>query len=193
MTKPASDRRHVWTACAVALATAVGSTAAASVAQTRTIEQIERYCTASWRNAGISRQEWEDCTQQTLLELLDIVSEGGLAAAVDESGSDARRELNRAVWRLVQRCRRTNRLQSFDERRTIPAHSDRQKIDDDHGWEEVLAVAAETLSERQVQILELARQGWRVADIANRLGLAPERVSDDKYKATAKLQERLSS
>src|SRR5262245_11888691 len=125
-----ADRHRVLAACAVALATAVGSSAMSSSAEARstemastgapisagTIANLERYCSASWRNAGIRRDEWDDCTQQALLEMLEAVSPEGLPVAIHDSESQERRELNRTVWRLVQRSRRAPRLDQFDER-----------------------------------------------------------------------------
>jgi DNA-binding NarL/FixJ family response regulator len=167
----------------------VGSNAAASPVEAKTIAQLERYCTASWRNAGIRRDEWEDCTQQALLEMLELVSAGGLPLSIDDKQSAERRELNRTVWRLVQRIRRTPHADRFDERR-----SDRVANPPDTAslkWDDVASMAAEVLSARQLQILELSRDGWKVAEIADQLGLPADRVSDEKYKAINRLRERL--
>jgi DNA-binding NarL/FixJ family response regulator len=185
------DRRRVLAACAVALATAVGSNGMASQADAKAIAKLERYCTASWRNAGIRRDQWEECTQQALLELIESVSNEGLPTAIEDSTSQERRELNRTVWRLVQRCRRSTHPQSFDECSMSPPGNERDG-ERRLGWDDVLQHAAGVLTTRQLQILELARDGWRVADIARQLGLPAERVSDEKYKAVAKLRERVS-
>ena len=51
--------------------------------------------------------------------------------------------------------------------------------------------AEELLSPRQQQILRLSFEGGSVQEIAEELHLAPERVSDEKYKAIRKLREHL--
>jgi RNA polymerase sigma factor (sigma-70 family) len=177
----------MFAACAVALATAVGSPSAGSAAETQAIQKIERYCTTSWRNAGIRRDDWDDCTQQALLELLSSLSPTDLQVAIEQADSEARRELNRAVWRLVKRCRREAKEISYVDTYGVSSHADLQDA-----WQEVEAAAKDHLSPRQLQILDLTRKGWRVAEIATTLGISAERVSDEKYKSIAKLQGRLA-
>jgi DNA-directed RNA polymerase specialized sigma24 family protein len=182
------ERGLMFAACAVALATAVGTPYQAAASETRAIQQIERYCTASWRNAGIRRQDWEDCTQQALVELLASLTPTDLSIAIEQPDSEARRELNRAVWRLVKRCRRQVTEVTF-----VDAYATSQPVSDPHeDWRRIESTAEVCLSARQKQILDLTRDGWRVSDIAVELGSSSERISDEKYKAIAKLRERLA-
>lgn len=193
-----SERQRVLAACAVALATAVGGSVVGSEADASTLEQLQRYCVSSWRHAGIRRQDWDDCTQQALLELVALLPQDGLSTAVHDRASHERRELNRAVWRLVQRCRRAPKHDSFDERQP-PTHrashplSSSNHSDADRDWEAVMQAAAEVLSDRQLEILQLSREGWRAAEIAERIGISAQRVSDEKYKAITKVRERLET
>lgn len=181
------ERGLMLAACAVAFATAVGAPGSTPAAEVNAIHKIERYCTTSWRNAGIRPQEWEDCTQQALVELLSAMSSADLQVAIEQPESEPRRELNRAVWRLVQRCRRQVRevslLDVFPEPRATTDHQD--------DWRAIELAADELLSPRQQQILEWTRDGWRVADIASKLEASSERISDEKYKAISKLRARL--
>jgi RNA polymerase sigma factor (sigma-70 family) len=55
--------------------------------------------------------------------------------------------------------------------------------------EVVRQVAAEVLSSRQQQILDLSFDGWSVNEIAAKLELPAARISDEKYKAIRKLRE----
>jgi DNA-binding CsgD family transcriptional regulator len=185
------DRRTVLAVCAVALASAVGSSNATEVRETRAIEKLQQYCAASWRNAGIRREEWDDCTQQALLELLEQIDHVGLPTAVEDSQSEERRELNRAVWRLVQRWRRAPRHKSFDER-ISPADSSTAEQAVERNWRQIADIAADVISDRQLRILEMTRDGWRTSEIANELGISTDRVSDEKYKAIAKLRSRVA-
>ena len=47
---------------------------------------------------------------------------------------------------------------------------------------------AQVLSRRQQRIVQWTCEGWTVAEIADEMGLAPARVSDEKYKAIRKLR-----
>jgi RNA polymerase sigma factor (sigma-70 family) len=178
-------------ACAVAVAAAMGGSNSATASELETIDKIERYCTVSWRNAGISRQEWDDCTQQAIVELLDRISREGLSAAVENIESPERRELNRTVWRTVQRWRRRPQPQSFDETRIGQQHDASRHNETEHAWEQIAAAGESCLSQRQQQILSMMRDGWRVGEIADELQIPQARVSDEKYKAIVKLRDAL--
>jgi DNA-directed RNA polymerase specialized sigma24 family protein len=186
-----TNRNLKLAACAVAFAAAVGGASTASAAELQTIDKIERYCTVSWRNAGISKQEWDDCTQQALLELLDRISRDGLNEAIDNIESDERRELNRTVWRTVQRWRRRPRPQSYDESYTGESHHLSASDASGNAWEQIALASESCLSERQQRILSLMRDGWRVAEIAEELQVPQARISDEKYKAIVKLRRVL--
>ena len=187
--KPHPNTKLKLATFAVAFAAAMGGSAAATASELQAIEKIERYCIASWRNAGITQQDWSDCTQQALAELLERISTGQLPEAIENSDSEARRELNRSVWRMTQRWRRSTRWYSLDEARAVAATSTR----DDHAeaWEQVVSASKKCLSDRQQDILSLTREGYKVGEIADRLSISSARVSDEKYKAIAKLRNTL--
>jgi len=190
MSASTSNRPLKLAACAMAFAAAMGSSVDATH-ELQAIEKIEHYCTASWRNAGIDHQEWSDFTQQALVELLDRVSRTGLPTAIDDADSTERRELNRTVWRTIQRWRRQKRTVALDETRVPDARTAEQSKANSDAWDQVLSAGRRCLSKRQQQILELTRDGWRVAEIGRRLQIPAARVSDEKYKAIAKLQSQL--
>jgi len=186
-----TNRNLKLAACAVAFAAAMGGSHSTTASELETIDKIERYCTVSWRNAGISQQEWDDCTQQALVELLDRMSREGLSEAIGNVESHERRELNRTVWRTVQRWRRRPRPQSFEEswngeRQNVP-RSDEMA----NAWEQIASVSESSLSDRQQTILAMMRDGWRVSEIAEELQITQARVSDEKYKAIVKLRSVL--
>lgn len=191
--KPRTDRRLRWAACAVAVAAAVGTVPATAKAESQTIEQIQRYCSTSWRNAGIDRQDWSDCTQQALLELLERVSRSRLAEAIDDASSLERRELNRTVWRAIKRWRRSPKTRPYYEHCAYAEERLDHPTGADGAWAEILTASRRCLSDRQQRILELTRDGWRVNAIADSLQIPPARVSDDKYKAISKLRSSLGS
>ena len=184
-----NSKKNRWTlaACTVAVAAAVGGTS--SAASPEAIDQIQRYCGKSWQNAGINPQDWQDCTQQALLELLERVSNGGLAEAIDNVDSHERRELNRTVWRTIQRWRRKPQAGALDESAT-PCNGP-LRASHSEAWDEILLVARDCLTVRQQRILQLTRDGWKTSEIACELSLTAARVSDEKYKGICKLRDRL--
>jgi RNA polymerase sigma factor (sigma-70 family) len=188
---PLADRRLRWAACAVAVAAAVGAVPPSAKAESRAIEQIERYCSTSWRNAGIDHQDWPDCTQQALLELLERLSRQRLPEAIHNADSEERRELNRTVWRTIKRWRRSPQTQTFRDELGVGGARCESAASPHAAWHEILAAARQCLSERQQRILELTRDGWRVHEIAAELDVSPARISDEKYKAISKLRKSL--
>ena len=189
--RPAGERPRTWSACAFAVAAVVSASSLVANNEVHAIQQIERYCTASWRNAGIDPQEWQDCTQQTLTELLQRVSRCRLAKAIGDASSPERRELNRTVWRMVQRWRRSPRWFPYHDGAGTGGKSIVSDLDGREVWEDIMTAARQCLSVRQQRILRLTRDGWRTAEIAQKLHLSPARVSDEKYKAIGRLRAHL--
>jgi DNA-binding CsgD family transcriptional regulator len=186
-----TNRNLKLAACAVAFAAAMGGSHSTTASELETIDKIERYCTVSWRNAGISQQEWDDCTQQALVELLDRMSREGLSEAIGNVESHERRELNRTVWRTVQRWRRRPRPQSFEESWNGERQNVSRSDEMENAWEQIASVSESSLSDRQQTILAMMRDGWRVSEIAEELQITQARVSDEKYKAIVKLRSVL--
>jgi DNA-directed RNA polymerase specialized sigma24 family protein len=169
---------------------------AAAGEESRAVEQMEKYCVASWRNARILQQDWSDCTQQTLTELLERVPRERLACAIDDKESIERRELNRTIWRVIQRARRAVRHQSLAGSDAVVAAdvSDAEVDLGEFGEIELeAAMTAAGLKRRQQRILAAWSQGRKVAEIAEELGISPARVSDEKYKAIQSLRKLLST
>ncbi len=65
------------------------------LSESEVVQQIQRYCTVSWRNANVPRAEWCDCSQQLFCELLQRVHRRHLELALSQDESDERMELNR--------------------------------------------------------------------------------------------------
>jgi RNA polymerase sigma factor (sigma-70 family) len=184
-----SLRKISLAACTIAVA-ATFSAADARDSQTA-VDSIQRYCLVSWRNAGIASQDWEDCTQEAIASLLERIPRGRLAAAIDDRDSGERRELNRAIWRIVQRWRRSASPLSLDQLGPLDPPSDegRETISDD--VQHVMEVARACLTPRQQKILSLYAEGRSIAEIADQLNLSSARTSDEKYKAIRKLRQHL--
>ena len=180
------SRRLATATCVALMAAAVSG----GTAEARTVQQLERYLTTSWRNAQISQQDWSDCTQQAMTELLERVPRPRFSQIFSQPELDDRRELNRAVWRTVQRWRRRRKCCSLEPDHgslNHPTTTPSEALQRNEAREE-LDQAMASLSDRQQSILRLWSQGHTVAEIAQQLDLPAARVSDEKYKAVRQLR-----
>jgi RNA polymerase sigma factor (sigma-70 family) len=167
---------------------ALGPTPAAP-ATAQTVNDLSRYCTACWRNARLPADCWTDCTQEVFTRLLERVPAEAWSQTLKAEG-DERREFLRAIDAVKKRVQRGRKWSAFPEESV----ADRRPIADQERaevYEELSKAAAEVLSDRQRQILQWSAEGWGVQEIADRLAICPERVSDEKYKAIRKLRTHL--
>ena len=172
--------------CAALIAASLATPVAA-----QHVNALQRYCTSSWRQAGIPLHDWEDCTQETMLELLNRIPQRKLADAIEQPRSPERRELMRSVWCVAQRWRRANHRNPVSlDLLPEPGSARYEKISAED--REEIQQAINGLSSMQQQILHQWLDGNSVAEIAENLELPPERVSDQKYKAIRKLKTRLA-
>jgi RNA polymerase sigma factor (sigma-70 family) len=157
---------------------------------TRAVADMGRYCTTCWRNARLPIDSWGDCTQEVFTRLLERVPTHAWDRVLGDEG-DERREFLRAIDAVKKRTQRARKwsgsLEGVADRREL--HS-RATADERAAVREV---AEEVLTARQQRILQLSCEGWSVHEMANELQLAPERVSDEKYKAVRKLRACLST
>ena len=171
--------------CAALIAASLATPVAA-----QHINALERYCTSSWRQAGIPAHDWEDCTQDTMLELLNRIPQRKLADAIEQPKSPERRELMRSVWCVAQRWRRAHQRNPVSlDLLPDPGADNIDSISREE--REEIQNAIDDLSSTQQQVLNQWLEGNSVAEIAENLQLPPERVSDQKYKAIRKLKKRL--
>lgn len=179
-------------------ATGVAAAATAAVGQISEsviLKKIRAYCAKSWQNAGISHQEWADCTQQVFARLLERVDRDRLLIAIEDVESAERRELNRAIWATSQRSRR--------EKKYSPLEHAESHMEDRDPWparmESIAAVKKALqgeearLSDTQQEIVTRWSEGESISAIAASLKLSPARISDEKYKAIQKLRKHFGS
>lgn len=171
----------------VASAVAGGAFLKASV-----VDAIRRYCHSSWRQARIPNHDWDDCTQDVMVELLTRLNGEEISQAVGDLDSEHRRELMRSVWCVAQRWRRANNKQSVSidqlAEPSIAVNSDWEDVD-----LEKLDSAIDSLTPTQQTIMSRSRNGDSVAEIASSLDIPAPRVSDQKYKAIRKLHGMLTA
>jgi len=171
--------------------TALGPhTAAAKTTETtgRAVNDMGRYCTTCWRNARLPLDYWNDCTQEVFSRLLERVPTHAWTRVLQDEGEE-RREFLRAIDAVKKRTQRARKysgsLDGVADRRELHSRS----VDDERAA--VREAAEEVLTPRQQRILQMSCEGWSVHEMASELNLAPERVSDEKYKAVCKLRAHL--
>lgn len=177
------------TAAAVALVVGIAALSAQAVEATA-VRDIQRYCTACWKNARLDPGVWDDCTQEVCVRLIAKARSGELdLSQVLADDTPERRELVRAIDMVRKRVQRSRRFSAID----AEAHADRtQPLAQQIELGELLESARRAvLTDRQDRILELWTQGWQVPDIAAELKMPVARVSDEKYKALRKLERHL--
>jgi RNA polymerase sigma factor (sigma-70 family) len=165
----------------------------AQATETDLVRDIQRYCTACWRNARLDPGVWDDCTQEVCCRLLSKARAGeldlNLVLAEDTS---ERRELVRAIDMVRKRVQRAKRYQPLDEY-SIPTSDNDQRVRYQQELGEVLEAARQAvLTPRQDRIVELWTRGWTVPEIGKALQMPLARVSDEKYKALRKLERHLA-
>lgn len=182
---PKRGRYFVAMVLGTALST-MGSSAGPAPAQERAVNDISRYCTTCWRNARLDPACWPDCTQEVFCRLLERVAPEDWGDILAVEGAD-RREFLRAIDAVKKRTQRSRKW-SHTEMDTV---ADRRDLHErrlaDHR-EAVRQVSTQLLSPRQQRILHWSFEGWSVQEIAEKLQVPAERISDEKYKAIRKLR-----
>jgi len=177
-----------------AMALVIGLAAlTAQATETDLVRDIQRYCTACWRNAHLDPGLWDDCTQEVCCRLLDKARAGQLDLnLVLADDTTERRELVRAIDMVRKRVQRSKRHQPFDEQTSPGSDLDRRHREQQELGEILEAARQAVLSDRQDQIVELWTRGWTVPEIGEKMKLPVARVSDEKYKALRKLERYLA-
>ena len=170
----------------------MAATLGAGAAEAKAVQAVEQYCNASWNNAHIARQDWDDCTQETFKRLLERVSRNQLVQAIADAKSRERRELIRCIWCTEHSRRRSKRHYSLNSEEIPDKRSGQtsfpQTLDE---IREVVQDSAIRLTPRQRKILTQWLDGDSIPEIAENLAISHARVSDEKYKALRKLRRIL--
>jgi RNA polymerase sigma factor (sigma-70 family) len=188
--RPARSARN--TSAAVALVVGFAALTAQAV-ESSVVRDIQRYCTACWRNARLDPGLWDDCTQEVCCRLLTKARAGELdLSQVLADESPERRELVRAIDMVRKRVQRARRFQALDEAQAHGGRSSGHPEQIELG-EMLESARRAVLSERQDRIVEMWTRGWTVPEIASELDMPAARVSDEKYKALRKLERHLAA
>ena len=154
----------------------------------RAIKDMDRYCTVCWRNARLPSTCWDDCTQEVFRRLLQRVPAKAWLTLLQGEGPE-RKEFLRAIDAVKKHTQRARKFSGSLEGVADRRETDSYRLEEDR--ESVRQAAQALLTDRQQQILQLSFDGWSVQQISDEMTLAPERVSDEKYKAIRKLRDHL--
>ncbi len=167
---------------------AIGSTEklAAGEISDKALGGISRYCSACWRNARLPIDRWNDCTQEVFTRLLERVPLSGWEQVLSGE-SEERREFLRAIDTVKKRHQR-KRARTTGLSAPVADTRDQRDREGVEQREALQLAAGQVLSARQQRILQMICEGHAIGDIASELAMAPERVSDEKYKAIQKLR-----
>jgi RNA polymerase sigma factor (sigma-70 family) len=168
--------------------TVADSKASAAGTSDKALVDIQRYCSACWRNARIPLDSWTDCTQEVLCRLMQRIPLTKWDLVLQTEGEE-RLEFVRAIDAVKKRSQRTRKWSALNEDVTDYRGSFGQGLSDRR--EEMNRAAEQVLSVRQRRILQMSMDGYSVQDTAEALTMSPERVSDEKYKAIRKLRREL--
>lgn len=153
----------------------------------RTIADVQRYCSACWRNARLPIDSWNDCTQEVLCRLIQTIPVQRWDRLLEADGEE-RREFVRAIDAVRKRSQRSRKWTPLSEELADRSARNHREIDE---LRDEVQRARDVLSPRQRRIVQLAAEGYTVREIADVLNLPPERVSDEKYKAINKLRQAI--
>jgi len=185
---PRKRRPGAMMAMVIGAALAVGPSSVQAAPEA--IQDLSRYCTSCWRNAGVPVDRWVDCTQEVLVRLLERVPVDGWTEILDDREGDSHREFVRAIDTVKKRAQRERRFRNVDERPVADRRAEEQRRLDEQ--RQVIDNASrEVLTGRQQQILKRTGEGFGIGEIAKELGTTPDRISDEKYKAIRKLRAYL--
>ncbi len=177
-----------------AMALVVGLAAlTAQASEKDLVRDIQRYCTACWRNARLDPGLWDDCTQEVCCRLLGKARAGQLDLnLVLADDTTERRELVRAIDMVRKRVQRTKKYVVLDDQLTPGPDIDARDRERQELGELLENARRAVLTDRQDRIVEMWTRGWTVPEIGTALDMPVARVSDEKYKALRKLERHLA-
>ena len=163
------------------------------------LSQLDRYLARTWSRAGLPPQKHDDCTQAVYVTLLKQLGRPGfdeLMVAVGVLGirevfsreRDEGTVFFRAIDATKKRAQRERKLRSLDDGPDDPSASFREQA-----WVDDLDEAIDrALNAREAELIRATLAGETPAEIAERWGVAPKTVSNEKSRAFQKLRSFLT-
>ena len=166
------------------------------------LRQLDRYLGRSWVRAGIPSQSQEDCTQAVYTTLLQnwgrpafdqLLAEVGAYGVKETLSRETAQgpEFFRAIDTVKKRAQRQKTFAALDEGLNVSASGSDGASE---SWRGALHEAiANNLNPREADLIRATLKGETPAEIAQKWGVAPKTVSNEKTRAIQKLREALVS
>ncbi len=166
------------------------------------LAQLDRYLNRAWYRAGISPQQHDDCTQAvytTLLQSLGRDRFDGLLTDIGESGirevlsreTPEGPDFFRAIDTVKKRAQREKTFQPIDALDVADASIATPGQVDRRGA--LFEAIEQSLNPREAALIQATMQGETPAEIAQKWGIAPKTVSNEKSRAIQKLRDALGA
>lgn len=167
------------------------------------VENLARYLSTAWRRAGIPPQKFDDCSQAVFMTLLehygrerfdDLVREvpGKGIPEVFRPETEHGKEFYRAIDAAKKRAQRERSLASLD----APEEGYGLSTPADE-WGEARADLREAitrvLNPREADLIQSLLAGEDASEIAERWGVAPKTVLNEKSRVLQKLRDHFSA
>jgi RNA polymerase sigma factor (sigma-70 family) len=171
-------------------------------ALTSGLSQLNRYLNRAWYRAGVPTQLHDDSTQAVYLTLLRNLGRDRFDNLVEEIGHVGIRDvLSRETpegpdfFRAIDMVKkRAQRERSFVPLESLEPTAAQRHDETRARWRDALHEAIDqSLSPREAALIHATLQGETPAEIANRWGIAPKTVSNEKTRVIQKLREILTT
>lgn len=171
-------------------------------AMTHGLAQLNRYMASAWSRAGISIHQRDDCTQAVHATMLQQLGRADFDSLLVNIGrSDVSHVLNRdtelgpdffrAIDMIKKRAQRERSFAPLDEHADVAA---REYDSEAQEWRNALDDAIDRkLDTREADLIRATLQGFSPSEIAERWGLAPKTVSNEKTRVFHKLRAALTA
>jgi RNA polymerase sigma factor (sigma-70 family) len=166
------------------------------------LNQLNRYLARTWSRAGIAPHAHDDCTQGVFTSLLEqfgrtrfdlLVSDVGNAGIPRVLGREAPLgpDFLRAVDMIKKRAQREKHHVPIDEQLDVAVGNNEgaSALEDWSG--SIQDAITLSLNPREAELIRETMRGCSPSEIAERWGVAPKTVSNEKTRAFAKLREAL--
>jgi RNA polymerase sigma factor (sigma-70 family) len=165
------------------------------------LSQLDRYLGRAWARAGIAPQQHDDCTQAvytTLLQTLGRERFDGLLGEIGETGirdvlsreTAEGPDFFRAIDTVKKRAQRERTYQPIDAVDVSDPGSDHPAAAMSGALREAIDTS---LNAREAELIEATLQGETPAEIAQKWGVAPKTVSNEKSRVIQKLRDALGA
>jgi DNA-binding CsgD family transcriptional regulator len=164
------------------------------------LSQLDRYLSRAWARAGIAPQQYDDCTQGVYTTLLQTLGRDRFDSLLADVGNSGIRDVLsretpegpdffRAIDTVKKRSQRERTFQPID---TVDVADASGAGGSD--WSGALQEAIDqSLSPREAALIQATIQGETPSEIAQKWGVAPKTVSNEKSRVIQKLRDALGS